>query len=343
MVRIFSLADDGEWDSLVKSFKDFDVYYLSGYVKAFKINGDGEPFMFYYEDNEIRAIYVYMRRETTIIGIYDSTTPYGYGGFLIEGILTKDNRKALWKEYLDEMKKQNIVSNFVRYHPILENAKIMESFTPVINLGKTVVMDLTSPDLIWTNIHCKNRNMIRKAEKSGIIIKHGKGIELMNKFIEIYNATMKRDNADKYYYFEKPFYESICFDLENNYEIFYAEYEERIVAMSIMIFANKRLNYHLSGSDYEYRTLAPSNLLLYSAAIWGYENGMKTFHLGGGIGSGEDNLYKFKISFNRFSNCQFSIAKHIFDDDIYNKLVDNRILADNNFNTNSHFFPLYRS
>ena len=125
--------------------------------------------------------------------------------------------------------------------------------------------------------------------------------------------------------------------------MFYAEYEGKIVAMSIMIFANGRLNYHLSGSDIEYRSLAPSNLLLYQAALWGCEQGMKTFHLGGGVGSGEDNLYKFKAAFNKNSNYQFSIGKEIFDQKMYNKLVELKHFFVPSFTGESGFFPKYRS
>lgn len=70
---------------------------------------------------------------------------------------------------------------------------------------------------------------------------------------------------------------------------------------------------------------------------------MKTFHLGGGIGSEEDNLFKFKIAFNRFSNYQFSIAKHVFDASRYDKLVEERAAKDAEFRRESKFFPLYRS
>ena len=332
-----------EWDELVCSFANYDVYYLSSYVKAFQIHGDGEPQLFYYNENGLRGIYVYMKRNTAIEGIYDSITPYGYGGFLLEGDYSNENMNALWNAYVDKMKSENIVDNFVRYHPVLANAVPMKTCSDVIDLGKTVSMDLTSEEVIWKNIHSKNRNMIRKAEKNGIVIKHGQGLELFDDFIKIYNATMDKDNAEHYYYFKPEFYKSIHEDLKDNYEMFWAEYDGKIIAMSIMIFANGRLNYHLSGSDLQYRNLAPSNLLLYKAAMWGMEKGMKTFHLGGGVGSGEDNLYKFKIAFNRFSDCQFSIAKHIFDNEKYDELVAERASRDAGFDKESKFFPLYRS
>lgn len=343
MIKLYSIEEKAQWDSIVKSFSQYDVYYLSGYVKAFQIHGDGDPHLLYYEDNGLRAIYVYMRRKTALEGVYDSVTPYGYGGVLFDGDTSEANRQTFWKAYVEKMKAEGIVDNFVRYHPVLVNAVNMKFTDTVIDLGKTIAFDLESPEVIWDNIISKNRNMIRKAEKNGITIEHGKGMDLLDKFTEIYNATMDKDHAEEYYYFKRPFYESIDRDLQDNYEMFYAMYEGRPIAMSIMIFANGRLNYHLSGSDIEYRNLAPSNLLLYKAALWGYEQGCKTFHLGGGVGSGEDNLYKFKAAFNKNSDYQFSIGKEIFDQEKYDELVALRAKQDPDFNSENKFFPLYRS
>lgn len=343
MIRIYGIEQAQQWDETVKGFAEYDVYYLSGYVKAFYIHGDGDPFLLYYEGEGLKAIYVYMRRPTAIEGVYDSVTPYGYGGVLFEGDTSEAKLHAFWREYLATMEREHIADNFVRYHPVLTNAVPMKPISNVIDLGKTIAMDLASPEVIWENIHSKNRNMIRKAEKNGITIEHGKGMDLFDKFIEIYNATMDKDHAEEYYYFNRPFYESIHNDLRDNYEMFYAMYEGKPVAMSIMIYANGRLNYHLSGSDIEYRNLAPSNLLLYKAALWGCEKGMKTFHLGGGVGSGEDNLYKFKAAFNKVSDYQFSIGKQIFDQQKYDELVKIRRESDPNFDETSHYFPLYRA
>lgn len=343
MVSIYSIEQNTQWDNIVRGFSNYDVYYLSGYVKAFQIHGDGEPQLLYYEADGLKAIYVYMKRKTAIEGYFDSVTPYGYGGVLFEGNASEQNLQAFWKAYVEKMREEGIVDNFVRYHPVLKNAVPMKAISNVIDLGKTIAFDLTSPEVIWENIISKNRNMIRKAEKNGITIEHGKGMGLLDQFTAIYNATMDKDNAEEYYYFKRPFYESIDGDLKDNYEMFYAMYEGRPIAMSIMIFANGRLNYHLSGSDINYRNLAPSNLLLYKAALWGYEQGCKTFHLGGGVGSGEDNLYKFKAAFNKNSDYQFSIGKEIFDQEKYDELVALRAKEDPDFNPESKFFPLYRS
>lgn len=343
MIQIFGVAQSLDWDKVVRSFSEYDVYYLSGYVKAFQIHGDGDPQLLYYEQDGLRAIYVYMKRKTSIEGWYDSITPYGYGGVLFEGDTSETNLKAFWNAYVQKMKEESIVCNFVRYHPVLANAIPMKDVSEVIDLGKTIAFHLDSPEVIWQNIVPKNRNMIRKAEKNGIEIHHAANIDLFRDFVKIYNATMDKDNAEEYYYFGEDFYKSIHEGLNGHYEMFYATYGDKIIAMSIIIFANRQMHYHLSGSMKEYRNLAPSNLLLYKAALWGHEHGFQTFHLGGGVGSGEDNLYKFKAAFNRKSDYQFSIAKMIFNQEQYDALVEERAKRDSSFNRESNFFPSYRS
>lgn len=345
MIQLIDFNHSDIWDNIVRSFPNYEVYYLIGYVKGFHIHGDGAPYLLYYKssDEQLRAIYVFMKRQTYLSGVYDAITPYGYGGVLFDGNIDNEHLYKFYVEYSKKMSNESIVDNFVRYNPIAQNATIMKSIVNVIDLGKTVEIDLSSPDVIWQNIISKNRNMIRKAEKNGIEIKHGKGIELFVNFRQMYNETMRRDKAETYYFFDDDFYLSIHNDLRNNYEMFYATKDNKIVAMSIMLFANGHMHYHLSGSIFEYRSLAPSNLLLYKAALWGYEQGFSKFHLGGGVGSGEDNLYKFKAAFNRNSNCQYSIGKEIFDNKKYNELVMLRQENDKSFNPNSSFFPLYRS
>lgn len=343
MIQLIDLNQSAEWDEIVKSFVEWDVYYLSGYTRPFQIHGDGDPYLLYYKGNNLRAIYVYMKRATALEGFFDAITPYGYGGVLFEGESSDEDLSIFWKEYIEKMCEEGIVDNFVRFHPILRNAVPMKPISNVIDLGRTIAMDLTSPEIIWENIASKNRNMIRKAEKNGIEICHGMEMSLLIDFQRIYNSTMDKDGADDYYYFKEPFYASIHQDLYDNYEVFYAVLDGQVIASSIILCGNNQMHYHLSGSMQEYRHLAPSNLLLYEAALWGCEQGFKTFHLGGGMGSKEDNLYKFKAAFNRYSNFQFSIGKEIFDQDRYDELVRIRRESDSDFDETSQFFPLYRA
>ena len=343
MLTVYGLEQSEQWDSVVRSFKEYDTYWLSGYVKAFRIHGDGEPLLFHFEDGEIRGINVVMKRDVAkderFIGkipedsYFDFATPYGYGGWIIEG----EETDKLFSAYKAWIQRNGIISEFVRFHPLLQNQQKCVGFYDVIQLGEVVHMDLASPETIWTNIISKNRNMIRKAIRNGINVYNGRYPKVYEEFRAIYNETMDKDNAEEYYYFGEEFYTSILEDLPQNAQVFWAEKDSKIIAAAIMLAANGRMNYHLSGSLREYSSMAPGNLLLYQAALWGCANGCKTLYLGGGVGSGEDSLFKFKRAFYRGELNHFYIGKQVYDPDKYQDLVSMREPAE------SGFFPKYRA
>ena len=344
MLSVFTLEQSQQWDSIVRSFRKYDVYWLSGYVKAFQLHGDGEPMLFYYEDTGTRGINVVMKRDVSAdphfsgkleAGKYfDLSTPYGYGGWILEG----EGPEGLFRAYDKWCVKNGIICEFVRFHPVLDNQAACQGPYTVVHLGKTVTMDLSSPEVILSNMISQNRNKIRKAQKNGIRIYNGRYPEIFKVFREVYNSTMDKDNATDYYYFAPEFYESVCDDLPSNAQVFYAELDGKVIAASIMLTANGYMNYHLSGSLREYANLAPTNLLLYEAALWGNANGCRSMHMGGGVGSREDSLLTFKRSFYRGDDLtQFSIGKRIMDQKRYDELVALRGDCES-----STFFPQYR-
>ena len=343
MLTVYGLDQAEQWDAAVRSFKEYDIYWLSGYVKAFRIHGDGDPLLFFYEDDGTRGINVAMKRDVAkdekFMGMieegqyFDFATPYGYGGWIIEG----EETKGLFNAYDSWLEKNGIISEFVRFHPLIKNHDACRSFYEVIRLGEVVHMDLSSPELIWKNIISKNRNMIRKAVKNEVVIYNGRFPEIYEKFRVIYNGTMDRDDAEEYYYFGSDFYKSVLEDLPQNAQVFWAEKDGQVIAASIMIGANGYLDYHLSGSLREFGSLAPTNLLLYKAALWGCANGYRTLYLGGGVGSGEDSLYKFKRAFYKGDLNHFFIGKKIYNQQKYDELLGMRSEIEN-----PGYFPKYR-
>ena len=126
---VYTLEQSEQWDAIVRSFKEYDVYWLSGYVKAFQLHGDGEPWLFFYEGSDTRGINVVMKRDVAkderFKGkieegqYFDFSTPYGYGGWIIEGKNTED----LFQAYERCLRKNNIISEFVRFHPVAKDRK----------------------------------------------------------------------------------------------------------------------------------------------------------------------------------------------------------------------------
>ena len=151
MITVYTLNDFEQWDNAVRSFRDYDVYWLSGYVKAFQIHGDGEPLLFYYDDGTTCGINVVMKRDiakdTHFKGsipenhYFDISTPYGYGGWIIEG----ENTDKLFAAYENWNRRNGIISEFVRFHPLIRNYEKCKDFYEVIQLGKVVHMNLDDP------------------------------------------------------------------------------------------------------------------------------------------------------------------------------------------------------
>lgn len=342
MFTVFTLEQSDKWDSIVRSFKKYDTYWLSGYVKAFQIHGDGTPLLFSYESGKNRGINVVIKRDvakdqhfagTLEEGEYfDLITPYGYGGWLIEG----EETEGLFDTYQAWCETNNIISEFVRFHPMVKNHEKASCFYKIVQLGKVVHMDLESPETIWSNLTKFNRNRIRKAIKNGVKIYNGRYPEIYETFRKIYNSTMEKVGAEDYYYFEPEFYTSVLNDLPQNAQVFYAVKDGIVIAASIILAANGMMNYHLSGSLREYSSLAANNLLLYETALWGAANGYKSLYLGGGVGSKKDSLFRFKRTFFKGELKHFFIGKKIYIQEKYNELAKMRNISED------FFFPGYR-
>jgi len=355
LIKEINIDNRAEWNAIVRSFIDYDVYYLAEYVEAFELHGDGIPTLFYFSRDDLRVINVVMKRDISqceyfanVIErdrLFDLSTPYGYGGFLFEGNLSNDSLNQFFSDYKMFCRERGYVSEFIRFHPVLRNANVLKDCSEhirVIDLGNTVTIPLVSFTDIWQNYKANNRNKVRKAIKNGVHAYWGRNRDIFRQFADLYRITMEKDNAADYYFFDQDFYSSILNSLKYNSLIFYAVYEEKMIAGSIILFANGKMHYHLSGSDPDYSTLGGTNLLLTEVIKWGLENDFKSFHMGGGVGSSsEDSLYTFKQGFNRESDTFFSIGQIIFNEEIYDKLVSIRG-SHSSISTDHEFFPAYR-
>lgn len=349
-MKIITIEDKVEWNEIVMSFPDWDVYYLNEYAQSFALHGDGVPYLLYWTDGNSRMAYVVMQNDIADFKpfrkymekqkYYDWTTPYGYGGPLLDGDVSLEWINNAEKEKELFAKEHHIVSEFFRFHPLLQNQKKLETAIKVLYMKKTVYIDTQSEDVIYANMTPNNRNMVRKAKKNGVHIFFDKG-ENIDKFIEIYNETMQNHNADEYYFFEHDYFEFIRTQMKENVLFAYADYEGKIVSASIFFYNEKYMHYHLSGTLSEYRNLGAANLLLTEAALWACEHQIKEFHLGGGV-ENEDSLLRFKKHFNRNGLIDFCIGSKVFLPEVFEELVALRARVDSTFDSNRQFMIKYR-
>lgn len=270
---------------------------------------------------------------------YDFSTPYGYGGPLTDGIIPVASQLRFKDEIMSYARNNNIVTQFVRFHPLLNNFDALNQVIETRYMRDTIYIDTTSEELIMANMDSKNRNMVRKAIKSGVeVVK--KDITDYREFVSMYQETMQNNAADDYYTFKEDYFRDLV-ALNDNACIFYALFEGKPVSASIMYFNDRYIHYHLSGTHFEYRKYSPGNLLLYQAAVWAAKKGISFFHLGGGM-SPDDSLFGFKKQFNKNGKLPFYIGRTIFNEKAKEDLLDLRKKSDQNFDKENGFMIAYR-
>jgi len=243
-----------------------------------------------------------------------------------------------WEKFLEYAFLNKIICSFVRFHPIEKNYEYCRDIMELERISSTVCIDLNSEEQIWSDISSKCRNIIRKAIKNNVMVIEDENLKKINDFQNLYYDTMKKNNADEYYFFKEEFFEQLKFLKEKEITHFYALHEDKIISSILVLMGDEYLHYYLSANSQEGYSLNANSLLLYEIAKYGLKRGYKYFHLGGGYGGDDSPLFKFKSSFHKNHTLSFYIGKKIFNQKIYDELcqkagIDNRSL---------NYFPLYR-
>lgn len=194
------------------------------------------------------------------------------------GPLIDWTKEALVKEVVSFLKKKAVEegSHFVRVSPLLsktkENEYILREFgfvssnTHATDAELTVVLDLIKDEeVILSEMRKTTRNLIRKAQKLGIVVKHVSDLSLFDDFSKVYLDTVERQKWTAYSvdYIKK---EYLIFSKENCAEMFVAYFENKPISASIFIKHRDQVIYHYSGSVTEFRNI-PSAYLLHWEAI----------------------------------------------------------------------------
>lgn len=295
-----------------------DIYYLEEYVKLYE-DECGKALCIVCCEEENILLMPFIRKE--IDGYYDFETAYGYGGPISNVDDCEWINKALveMKIYLENEK---YVCGFIRFHSLLDNACICAGQIKTLFDRKTVVIKTDcGEEEIWTNqIISKNRNMIRKAEKNGLEYKAEYDFASIDEFVELYNATMSRLEAEEFYFFDKHYYKSFVESFHGKAFLGTVRKDGKLICAALFMYSGDYGHYHLEGSNHAYSSLGANNLLLWKTALELGKLGVKEFHLGGGYNSEPDNsLLKFKKTFSNNLK-EFYIGKWIFNEERYAEL-----------------------
>ena len=326
-----------------------DIYFEPGYGRLYENGTDAKCVQFVFESGAGTVSSVFMKRRIALDAgdketYYDLTTPYGYGGPVITELADPNRKDELVKGFMESFaayaKENRIVSEFVRFHPIIGNGLDFKNAYGSIYDRKTVGTNLTYDDVIGTEFSKHKRKDIRRIlNNPDIRYEIEEAPKSLADFLEVYYSTMDRDEADGYYYFGNDYFDRILAAFGDHVVTCRVFHKETIIGMGVYFRYKKLLHAHLSGSLTEYMKYSPAYILKYAMAVYGHEKGYSVIHYGGGTNASPDNgLYRFKKDFGRTTDFDFYIGKKIWNPEVYDRLC-----LVSGAPKDSGFFPAYRS
>lgn len=324
-----------------------DIYFEERYCRLFEgvEKGVFQIYNFKNEFGEILHLFIKRKIPLAVSGkhYFDLVTPYGYGGPQIlqcetgkEVQLVKAFESAFQQYCID----QCIVSEFVRFHPMFNNAQDFLACYDVQYLRETVGTNLKDYEQPVDQEFSKSaKKNIRQALKAGVEYRYTLNPSDLSDFKSIYYATMDRNDADAFYYFKDDYFANLTDLLGEHLLLIEVLYEGQVIGAGLNFVYNNLAHTHLSGTLAEFNRMSPASLLYYAFVLWGKEHGVDMIHGGGGrTNSPDDNLYLFKKQFGIQTGFHFYIGRKIWNNKVYNELCDKLGIQEE-----IEFFPAYRA
>ncbi|MGY1716252.1 GNAT family N-acetyltransferase [Geodermatophilus sp. SYSU D01106] len=316
------LADD-EWDALVARLGGLDTYTRAAYQRASVLlePPGSRPVLLHYRDPDGDVALPLLLRPLEGGRGWDAASAYGYGGPVARGARSIPAFGAA----LDTWARANgVVTTFLRMHPVLGNDALVPPGARVLDVGSTVAWDVTPGRDLAEGMHAHHRRATRRADRAGLEITVVSRPSSLEEFRRVYEETMRRQQAERFFYFPTQYWEALLADGAVLQPLLVeGRLDGELVAALLCFVHGTWLHYHLGGSTDEGRSIGASNRCFLAAAQWAQSRGTTGFHLGGGLGGRADSpLFVFKRRYDPTSAPRaFRIAKLVHDPETYAELA----------------------
>lgn len=331
--NILDIYNYNEWESYLLKFskEQQDISYSPGYYQLCEEQELGKANCFIYSENNNLVVYPFLVNSINKLGYeldqeyFDIQGAYGYNGPLIN---TKDEKfiKNFENIFCQFCKESNIVAEFTRFNPLLNNHEGLKYINPIYT-NDVINVDLSaSENEIWSKSYISDiRRIIKKGREQGYIAKvillEEASKKEINDFILIYHLTMKRNSANPFYFFSEDYFHKMKKIMPENFLLGLVYHNGTPVGASINPFNAKNAYGFLGGSLKEYQKVSPFTYLTHHVILEFKKLGMTNFMMGGGITRG-DNIFKYKKGFSREGVKDFYIGKKNHIPEVYNIVIN---------------------
>jgi len=291
--------------------ENYNVFYSDSVLKGY--NKTGEKLSFLYSSKFIVPVIISKRRI------------FKYAHICVEPAVIKDGEETL-KSFLDDVCK--FLSDELKVQWI--NQTSAASFfmdyptgSKHIPFGSHVIDLSLSEEDLWKNVHSKHRNVIKKAEKDGVVIECGRTQKLVEDYHSIDIDTWTRSNRSAA---TENHWKTLMETMGENCVIYIA-YLDGKPQSGAFFYYNKQMCYYMYGANKNNPHIGSGNLLQWRAILNMKEHGVKKYSfVGCRINEDENSKYHgiqrfkerfggeliqgfmFKVDFNPFIRKLFNFA-----------------------------------
>lgn len=344
MIQIIEEKD--EWKKNLMDFDPIDFCHTYDY-HVLDANEHDKPILILYSESEKKIALPLLLRSIPDTHYIDATSVYGYSGPLSKNIDESFDNRLFFRALNALLLQLKVVSIFARLNPFIPHQKkCLEGIGEVKSTGKLVNINLTAPPSTQRKQYRSRLNTyVNKAKRECSVKRITTGKEL-NEFIDMYYETMIRKDAEPKYFFSKDYFGGLLRSEDFKSEIWLAfeKTSEAVIAGILSVKKGDIVQYHLSAAKEEYLHLNAVKLLIDTLRVDATEHGYLHLNLGGGVGSKEDSLFRFKSGFSKeFRN--FETWNYICDEVVYEKLILEKLEKQipSLQKRESAYFPKYRS
>lgn len=279
---VSTAVGEEEWDSFVDGHPEATGYHLWKWRNVFEdAFGHRTEYLAARQGARIAGILPLVVLESRLFGRFMVSLPFvNYGGVLS----TSDEARQELLRHSFELAKKLRLSHFELRHTARWFPDLPVKHHKV-SMHLKLARDVESA---WQALRNKERNLIRKGQKSGLVVRVG-GAEYIGDFYRIFARNM-RDLGTPVY--AREFFESIFTAFPARTRIFIASFDDRPVAAAITYAYRKQIEVPWASSLREFRDKCPNNLLYWTMIEYAVEHGFDVFDFG--RSSPDDGPFRFK-------------------------------------------------
>lgn len=327
MYRILGTSHKKEWSSLLNrlSTSQQDTYFTPDYYSLYEAYGDGKACCFVFEKNGEVALYPFLKNPISPLGYeldkeyFDIQGAYGYNG-LIASTDDAGFFAEFWTAFDGWCQENDIIAEFMRFHPLMKNYKLGEGHFKLIHDRNTVYLDLyQTEEEIFQGFEKSTRKHVLKAEKTIEIRPAERTEENVEIFNRIYRENMEHVHSIPYLFFSLDHFRNM-FQMDE-IEFFIAYQDDKPIACYSGLVSPVYYGNYLRASLTEYNKTGVNTLMYWSMIKSAKAHGCHYVHFGGGSSSDPENsLLKYKMNFSRTLS-EFWIGKKVHNQEIYGQVV----------------------